>query len=272
MNIQLSSIQDTSSNSLHTFLANHEPITTFISEKILHKHRQWNIKDGHIYYIPKRAAVYHGATGVIYPAGISAVQHSKAVQQVIGSFTPHTIMGSAADVRAADKMLSQQALHTVQCALMKLAVPEYPPCVLPPFPGLQIAVPQKALPLLPLQLAYETEEVYLPHQKPSVHACLLRIKQSIAQQYVLTATYKEKIIAKAGTNAQGYNTAQIGGRLHKTRMAWAGNRQWLITHLLFLLAKERKNASLFVRNSNTAAHALYRNLGFQFESFFQINY
>lgn len=112
----------------------------------------------------------------------------------------------------------------------------------------------------------------LPGHRANPATSKATLTESLKKQIVLVAYHRGEAIARVATNAQGYQTAQIGGVY--TDPAWRGRglARWLMSKLIDTLTENGKNASLFVKEANVAALRLYDGLGFSFESNFRISY
>jgi ribosomal protein S18 acetylase RimI-like enzyme len=142
------------------------------------------------------------------------------------------------------------------------------------FPGLVIrtAYPQDLLDLLPLQIHYELEEVVVSKKRYSAQVCRQNLKRSLRQQLILMAVLKGKVVAKAGTNARGFRTDQIGGVFTAEDVRKTGIAYRVMEELLKRIFAEKPMVCLFVKETNLPALSLYRKLGFLSADRYRISY
>jgi ribosomal protein S18 acetylase RimI-like enzyme len=145
---------------------------------------------------------------------------------------------------------------------------------MPGQPGLLIrtAFPRDVNALLPLQIRYELEEVVINKQKYSEQVCRQNLKRALRQQIVLMAEQYGEIVAKAGTNARGFTTDQIGGVYTVEKVRNSGIAFRVMEELLRRIYTEKPTACLFVKKDNLPALSLYRKLGFRVSDGYQICY
>jgi len=145
---------------------------------------------------------------------------------------------------------------------------------LPSPPGLIVrtAYPRDVGPLLPLQIHYEIEEVVINRQRHSEQICRQNLKRALRQQLVLMAEQDGRVVAKAGTNARGYTTDQIGGVFTVEKVRNSGIAFRVMEELLRRIFADKQTASLFVKKNNKPALSLYRKLGFRIVDGYQICY
>jgi predicted GNAT family acetyltransferase len=126
--------------------------------------------------------------------------------------------------------------------------------------------------VLPLQCAYEVEEVLAPGMPLRTDASRLILRQQITRGLVTIVQAGAQIIAKAGLNATGSRYAQIGGVY--TLPQW--RNQGIASQLMKLLVQAMLacgwGGSLFVKTHNTPALRVYRKLGFQEQGSFSVVY
>ncbi|MDE5899292.1 MAG: GNAT family N-acetyltransferase [Treponemataceae bacterium] len=133
--------------------------------------------------------------------------------------------------------------------------------------------------LLELQKAYEIEEVLPAHIPFDEHLCRLRLMHTLRTQ----AVYALRVLpagsaaaplfaAKAGTSADGFQCAQLGGVYTRPEFRWRQYGYAVVRALLCRILHEKKSAVLFVKKENAAAAGLYRKLGFQKISDYTIAY
>ena len=140
--------------------------------------------------------------------------------------------------------------------------------------GVQLVTvyPRDVEALLPLQIRYELEAVVINRQKHSEQVCRQNLKRTLRQQLVLLAEQNGKVVAKAGTNARGFHTDQIGGVFTVESKRNSGLAFRVMEELLRRIFSEKPTACLFVKKDNLPALSLYRKLGFRSAEGYQISY
>ena len=126
--------------------------------------------------------------------------------------------------------------------------------------------------LLPLELAYQKEEVLSDSQKINPAACSYSLVRKLKTQIVFSAEKNGKVVAKAGTNALSWNYAQLGGIYTLPEYRRQNIAFLTIRALLDFLFSCRKNAVLFVNEKNSKALNLYKKLEFSEVCPYQIAY
>ena len=118
--------------------------------------------------------------------------------------------------------------------------------------------------LLDLQKCYEIEEVLPEHDVFSEDICRLHLKSVLRTQYAAAVLLPDgTLAAKAGTNALGFHTAQLGGVYVKREFRRRGYAFDVLYCVLKNVFAVKKAAVLFVKNTNVPALSLYRALGFK---------
>ena len=118
--------------------------------------------------------------------------------------------------------------------------------------------------LLDLQKCYEIEEVLPEHDVFSEDICRLHLKSVLRTQYAAAVLLPDgTLAAKAGTNALGFHSAQIGGVYVKREFRRRGYAFGVLYCVLKNVFAVKKAAVLFVKNTNVPALSLYRALGFK---------
>lgn len=118
--------------------------------------------------------------------------------------------------------------------------------------------------LLDLQKCYEIEEVLPEHDVFFEDICRLHLKSVLRMQYVAAVLLPDgTLAAKAGTNALGFHSAQIGGVYVKREFRRRGYAFGVLYCVLKNVFAVKKAAVLFVKNTNVPALSLYRALGFK---------
>jgi|GEM_PF-642091 len=118
--------------------------------------------------------------------------------------------------------------------------------------------------LFDLQKCYEIEEVLPEHDVFSEDICRLHLKSVLRTQYAAAVLLPDgTLAAKAGTNALGFHSAQIGGVYVKREFRRRGYAFGVLYCVLKNVFAVKKAAVLFVKNTNVPALSLYRALGFK---------
>lgn len=264
-------------DSFARFLAEREPATTVMSERYRTDTLDRRLRKGGRFYVyGDRAAVFHGPGGFFYPVGLAPQLPAGAdLRTFFGSFLRlYSIMGQLADVDVLASTFAGTPTVSIDYHLLHHpAAPEIeiPP---PPHPELVIRTPRPGdwKRLLPLQIAYEVEEVLLPGRRANPAASKANLTESLRSQVVLVAYFRGEAIARVATNARGYTIDQIGGVYTDPSWRGRGLARWLMSHLMSQLGRDGRGTSLFVKPHNAAALRLYNHLGFSFESDFRISY
>ncbi len=228
-----------------------------------------------------QAALLETAFGFCYPVLGSLAPEDR--QEVAEEFGPRlrtarnrylTFMGLAADVAAFERLVDSPPLHRVQYYMMRAVGPPISkrPTRLDPEPQIRRAGPTDTRKLLPLQIAYEREEVLLPNRVLNTEATRRQLRSDLKQQLVFVAEVGGTPIAKAGTNARGFRYDQIGGVFTDPRYRNLGVAALLMDVLMRRVRQDGKAVCLFVKTANHAARRMYRNLGFDQGEEFVISY
>ena len=118
--------------------------------------------------------------------------------------------------------------------------------------------------LYKLQAAYEQEEV-LPKGSPFDAASCRLTLDNILKHHLLVAVEKDGLlVAKANTNAWGFNHVQIGGVYVSPPYRNQGIAGRMLAHLIEKLQEHQKPITLFVKKRNLPARRLYEKLSFSY--------
>lgn len=118
--------------------------------------------------------------------------------------------------------------------------------------------------LYELQAAYEQEEV-LPKGSPFDAASCRLTLDNILKHHLLVAVEKDGLlVAKANTNAWGFNHVQIGGVYVSPPYRNQGIAGRMLAHLIEKLQEHQQPITLFVKKRNLPARRLYEKLGFTY--------
>jgi predicted GNAT family acetyltransferase len=117
--------------------------------------------------------------------------------------------------------------------------------------------------ILPLQEAYELEEVLPQGAVFNAPACRLNLEHIINGEQVLVAEMGGRIIAKANTSAVSFTRVQIGGVFVHPDYRGRGIARQVCAELTQTLIAAGWGVSLFVKKRNQSAQAVYRSIGFR---------
>jgi predicted GNAT family acetyltransferase len=126
--------------------------------------------------------------------------------------------------------------------------------------------------LLPLQEAYEREEVLPEGAVFDSATCRLNLRRILAEQRIISAELDGWTVAKVNTSAVSFTRYQIGGVYVHPAYRGRGIARRLCAELARELLAEGKGLSLFVKKRNPAARSVYRGLGFKTQGDYRISY
>jgi GNAT superfamily N-acetyltransferase len=192
-------------------------------------------------------------------------------------FRLYSVMGPIGEVTWLQDQLPVSPVATVDYHLMVQSRESFTgasrksiPC--PPGLIVRTAYPRDVSALLPLQIRYELEEVVINRKRYNEQVCRQNLKRALRQQLVLMAEQNGRVVAKAGTNARGFTTDQIGGVFTVENERNSGIAFRVMEELLRRIFADKHTASLFVKKDNLPALSLYRKLGFRILDGYQISY
>lgn len=126
--------------------------------------------------------------------------------------------------------------------------------------------------LFPLQLDYENTEVAYEGRPINPAVCKLSLCARLTTEYIYKVSADGHIVAKAGTNAQGFHWFQIGGVYTLPAYRNKGLAAAAVAHLINTHSAEAHGFALFVKTANTAALRVYEKLGFEQCGLFRMSY
>jgi ribosomal protein S18 acetylase RimI-like enzyme len=194
------------------------------------------------------------------------------------SFSPASAIGLASDVERYRAASRREPLATVAYRLMSRSSEAWEAATQrPAAAGPQGLVVRRArgsdlAALLPLQEAYEIEEVLTPIHRFNGSACKASLARSLDRQLVYLAEEGGTAVAKAATNARGFAVDQIGGVYTLPSRRGRGLARALMEAILDDIGSQGRRPALFVKPENVAAIALYRGLGFEEIGDFRADY
>ena len=188
-------------------------------------------------------------------------------------FHTRTIMGRERDVRRVEEIIGSPPDTRVTYHIMALTG-EPAPRTHPPPAGYAFrrATLRDLQSLLPLQSAYEKEEVIVDDRDVNPSVVYHNMRQALERHVTYLATRADRPVSKASTNARGLTFDQIGGVYTVPEERNKGIASELMRYLIDDIRAQGKGSTLFVKQHNTAAIAMYERLGFERKNEFAISY
>lgn len=227
-------------------------------------------------------AVLQTANGFVYPVfdfpQADRPPHLDALVRELGSGfgKVSTLMGVYEDVMALEERLPEEPSYAIDYDILSFDGTEGREALLRQRPGdgvvVRRATPRDLEALIPLQEAYEREEVLLPGRSVNKGLTLRMLQHSIEKQIVLLAAFRGRVIAKAATNARGGRYDQLGGVYTVPEYRGRGIGSLVVASITRLILQQRRGVSLFVKKDNVPAKHLYARLGFSHMADLRISY
>jgi ribosomal protein S18 acetylase RimI-like enzyme len=126
--------------------------------------------------------------------------------------------------------------------------------------------------ILPLQTAYEQEEVLPQGAVFNAALCRLNLKRILKEEKILVAELGGRIIAKVNTSAISFTRAQIGGVFVHPSCRGLGIARRICAELAGALVNSGRGVNLFVKKWNLSAQMVYRSIGFRPIADYRITY
>ena len=187
----------------------------------------------------------------------------------------HSVMGLRRDVEIIEASMTEKPFRFIDYHLMTMDR-AFSRSQRSPNKQMKLRIcsahPRHIAELFPLQAAYEKEEVLLNPYKFNTGISHKLFQQNLKKETILFARMRHRVVAKAGTNALGFQYAQLGGVYTLQKFRNRGIGTILINSLINHLGESYKGVSLFVKKDNPAALRLYEKTGFEVREEFRISY
>ncbi len=186
----------------------------------------------------------------------------------------HSVMGMRPCVLATEQALRRRPFASIDYHMMHLDLGSWRPAHVEPPRGLSVrkAFPEDTDSIFPLQRAYEIEEVYLDPRQFDDRRCRSLLRRNLRAELTYVAELGGTPVAKAGTNARGFTTDQIGGVFTRPDLRHRGVSRVVMTALIEEIRHDKAHACLFVKKDNAPAIRLYLGLGFVIRGDYRISY
>jgi predicted GNAT family acetyltransferase len=231
-----------------------------------------------------RAAILHASTGFVYPVFDESLDIVPEPKSRVLTPLRHpplmygAVMGSRRDVDLFEGMVSASVRDDMMYYLMWRPAANadqtaaHAPPAHPDIRRVRTAGMGDFKSLLPLQEAYEREEVLLPGRSLSPRVVEHNLRRALKEQLVLLGETRERVVAKVATNARGLHFDQVGGVFTKPEFRNRGIATHLMQHLIGKVGADGRATTLFVKKHNTPAVTMYRRLGYTMAGDFRILY
>lgn len=210
---------------------------------------------------------------------IDRESYAPRIKQYLSTQNVRCLIGAGEDTRFLESLMTLAPERAVDYRLMRLDAIPSPAAAVIGFAGsdgakpeIRHAAPAEARELLDLQEGYEREEVIPPGDPFDRERCLAMLEKSLASQIIFVARAGGQAIAKAGTNARGLHTDQLGGVYTAPDWRNRGIASALVAHTARHRMLEGRNVVLFVKLTNASAIRAYTKVGFKPDISFRISY
>ncbi|MDR0662590.1 MAG: GNAT family N-acetyltransferase [Spirochaetaceae bacterium] len=187
------------------------------------------------------------------------------LERVLKNIHLYSLQGLTREVEMLEAMLLPLGLRSRETMDFKLMALEQLPHPVKTPKGISFRRAERSdtETLLPLQAAYEKEEVLPADSTFDIRACRYNLERIIAKEKTLVALMGGRIIAKINTNAESYSRCQLGGVYVLPEYRGQGIACCLTAAFSRLLLAKNKGINLFVNNNNIAARKAYSRCGFK---------
>jgi predicted GNAT family acetyltransferase len=186
------------------------------------------------------------------------------LERALKNIRLYSLQGLAEEVETLEAMLLPFGLRGRETIKFKLMALEKSPAHIKVPRGISFRHAERGdvEVLLPLQAAYEKEEILPAGSIFDIRSCRYNLERIISKEKTLIALIDKRIVAKINTNAESYSRYQIGGVYVLPEYRRQGVASCLTAAFSRILLAENKGINLFVNNSNTAARKTYERCGF----------
>lgn len=246
----------------------------FLHQSAFHDHL-WILRDGD----GNAEALLLHSKRAFFPVfnGLSDIPAPHFLNRLLRNIPVHAVQGLREDVVILENIIAKLGIRpaeSIDYDLMALDEEPAADCFTAGPRGLIIRQPgsNDITDLLPLQAAYEMEEV-LPQGavfNPSSSRAIL--EHILSREHILIAELEGRLIAKVNTSAASFTRYQIGGVYVHPDYRRQGIATRLCAELVRSLKPLGRGVSLFVKKRNPAARLVYRRIGFDILSDYRISY
>ncbi|MDR2343467.1 MAG: GNAT family N-acetyltransferase, partial [Spirochaetaceae bacterium] len=148
--------------------------------------------------------VFNGKTDITLPSFLV---------RALKNITIYSLQGLAEEVETLEALLLPLGLRSRETVNFKLMALEKSPKAVKVPEGITLRLAERSDldALLPLQAAYEKEEVLPAGSIFNIRGCRYNLERIIAEEKMLVAMIDKRIAARINTNAESYSRCQIGG-------------------------------------------------------------
>ncbi len=239
------------------------------------------ITDGRIWLLSDTGGIhgclYMARYGLVIPVFKLQDFHSQVetfLQRLIMSRQNriYSVTGMSDQVNLIVNLSSSRPVHNVYYRMFTYDSQRSRNVVRNPSIKIEMADPSDFEKLWPLEKAYQNEEVVRAGYSLNENHARMLFSHSLKNQLIYYITLEGHIIAKAGTNARGWNYDQIGGVYVDPAYRNRGMGQQVMQELLNTAERDKRRVCLFVKETNKPALSLYSSLGFNDRGSFRISY
>jgi predicted GNAT family acetyltransferase len=186
----------------------------------------------------------------------------------------HSVMGMRSCVLKMEAALLKRPFASIDYHMMTIDLAQWQPDASTDLRSVTVrkAYPEDTDAMFPLQRSYELEEVYLDPRQFDDRRCRSLLRRGLREELVYVAESAGIPVAKAGTNARGFTTDQIGGVFTRKDLRHRGLARLVMITLMDHIRRDKQHACLFVKKDNGPAIRLYLGLGFRIRGEYRISY